>query len=211
MVDSSTIDSLRPRIVPRSEWADREPIGERLTEHGRPIRGLCLHHSGVVYAEDRDPIERHRGLLRFSLVDRPWGDVPYHYLIDYQGRIYEARHEKWAGDTNTQYDPSGYILIEVMGNYEERNVGPEQVRALVELCAWLSARYGLAPEAITSHRELAPGQTVCPGKNVQALLDEGVLRSMVRDALEQTPPTKIEPPVIRCDESDRSQPQSRHE
>jgi len=189
-LSSATTEALRPAIVPRTKWADREPLTERLTEHGRAIRGICLHHSGVDYADDRNPSERHRGLLKFSLDDRPWGDVPYHYIIDLEGRVYEARAEKWAGDTNTQYDPAGYILIEMMGNYETREVRAEQSEALAGLCAWLAARYGLTGQDITSHKELAPGQTVCPGKNVQALLDGGSLRRKVDAALGRMSPDR---------------------
>jgi hypothetical protein len=44
-------------------------------------------------------------LQDWSRNTRKWLDIPYHYIIDLDDRIYEGR------DTNTEYDSAGQALI----------------------------------------------------------------------------------------------------
>jgi len=46
--------------------------------------------------------------------DRNWIDIPYHFLIDPNGNVYEGRNVFTVGETATEYDPTGHLLILVL-------------------------------------------------------------------------------------------------
>ena len=108
--------------------------------------------------------------------------MPYHYVIDLDGNLYEGRDIRFAGDTNTEYDPAGHALIEVVGNYEESEPNQAQLETLVELMTMLAAKYAIEPDAIRGHRDFSD-QTVCPGKNLYRYLDNGYFQERVRENL----------------------------
>ena len=92
--------------------------------------------------------------------------------LDGEGKIYAGRDLRYPGDTNTNYDPTGHALICVLGNFEVQTPNEKQLRAVVELMAWLCASHQLPPEVIAGHKDVAQG-TVCPGKNLYAYLANG--------------------------------------
>ena len=56
--------------------------------------------------------------------DRNWTDIPYHYLIAPDGTVYEGRNVNTVGETNTEYDPTGHLLICFLGNYRRAGIEP---------------------------------------------------------------------------------------
>jgi N-acetyl-anhydromuramyl-L-alanine amidase AmpD len=143
-----------------------------------------LHHQGLAFPRGKDPQQYLRDLQSWSRKTKQWVDVPYHYVIDLDGLIYEGRDIRFAGDTNTAYDPAGHALIEVVGNFEEVEPNAAQLDAVTNLMAMLATRYGVAVENIRGHRDVAPG-TECPGKNLYRYLENGYFQSRVREKLER--------------------------
>ena len=164
-------------MVSVRQWGGT-PANETLA---RPhtISRITLHHQGETFSRDRDPRQYARDLQSWSRATKGWIDVPYHYMIDLDGRIYEGRDIRFAGDTNTRYDPSGHALIEVVGNFEEVEPNAAQLAAVVNLMAQLAARYRVPVEAIRGHRDYA-SDTVCPGKNLYQYLEDGYFGAQVR-------------------------------
>ena len=167
-------------IVSVRQWGGT-PANEA---QGRPhtISRITLHHQGEAFPRGRDPRQYARDLQSWSRVTKGWIDVPYHYMIDLDGRIYEGRDIRFAGDTNTRYDPSGHALIEVVGNFEEVEPNAPQLAAVVNLMAELAARYRVPVDAIRGHRDYAP-DTVCPGRNLYRYLENGYFGEKVRARL----------------------------
>jgi hypothetical protein len=163
-------------IVPRADWADQQPLAERLVGH-TPAR-LTVHHAGVLDDGSVPGDEKMRGLLRFSLRDKPWGDVPYHYVIDRQGNVFAARDLSFAPDTNTGYDVHGHIGICVNGDLTKQPLLEAQYRALVDLLVKLSAELAIPDGAIAGHMDYSPGKTDCPGVLQQYILDGTLLRDI---------------------------------
>lgn len=162
----------RPAIIARTDWADRPAIAERLERH-TPQR-LTIHHAGVL-DDGRTPGDRKlRALLAYSQNEKKWGDVPYHFIIDRSGRIFEGRALHFAPDTNTGYDVRGHIGICVNGDLTRQSLLEPQYRALVALLAELTRRLNIPDDHIASHRDVSPGKTVCPGA-LQQFLDNGTL------------------------------------
>lgn len=143
---------------------------------------ITIHHSGVVYEGKKPAAQKLRELQAWSRRERPWPDIPYHYLIDLQGKIYEGRPIEFVGDTNTNYDPTGHILISVMGNYEEQPFSAEQEQALLDLCAHFVRKYHIPPDLIKTHQDYVPS-TLCPGKNILAVLRGGDFFPRLREML----------------------------
>jgi len=176
----TTLESLRAielTIISVSQWGGT-PANEALARQ-HTIDRITLHHQGVTFPRDRDPPQYLRDLQSWSRKTKNWIDVPYHYVIDLDGRIYEGRNIRFSGDTNTSYDPAGHALIEVVGNFEEIEPNAAQLDAVVNLMALLATRYHVPVEAIRGHRDVAP-DTECPGKNLYRYLENGYFHAQVR-------------------------------
>ncbi|RYZ70480.1 MAG: N-acetylmuramoyl-L-alanine amidase [Proteobacteria bacterium] len=172
----------KPSILTRTQWGAREPVFKLSPQS---VRGLVIHHSGM--PQDRthsffDHLTSHQRaaqkpqLLAGGKMRQAWGDLPYHFIINWDGQIAEGREVKYAGDTNTHYDPANRILIDVEGNFEEIEPSPAQLQSLTKLTAYLTHRYQYSTRLITGHRDETTG-TVCPGKNLYELIPEVILNA----------------------------------
>ena len=129
----------------------------------------------------QDFIAKLRGLQSWGASARNWWDVPYHFLIDLQGRVYEGRDWRYMGETNTTYDPSGHFLISVIGNYARQEPTPAQIEAIADLMAWAVDRFDLPLDRIGGHYDYA--QTSCPGTHLRKYLEDGTFRRKVAERL----------------------------
>ena len=143
------------------------------------ITHVTLHHTGSPepLRPTEDPREKLRGLQSWGARDRNWWDVPYHYLIDLEGRIYEGRDWRFMGETNTTYDPAGHFLISVIGNYGRQEATPAQLEAIADLMAWAIRNFDLSLDRIGGHYNYA--DTTCPGRELRKYLEDGTFRRMV--------------------------------
>jgi hypothetical protein len=165
-----------PVIVSRAEWGANPPAFEM--EANEPVR-LTIHHTATTPDPGRSLTEKLKSLQRFSQSEErladgrlkvAWADIPYHYYIDVNGAIGEAREEKFIGDSNTDYDLHGHIGIVLEGNFEEEPPAPQQVESLVALLVQLAEKYEIDPADIEGHRNYA--ETACPGKHLIALIPD---------------------------------------
>jgi hypothetical protein len=168
------------RIVSVAQWGGTAADPALARRH--QISRITLHHQGEPFPHGKDPVKYLRGLQAWSRSTKHWLDIPYHYVIDLEGRIYEGRKLEYAGDTNTGYDPTGHALIEVVGNFEEVEPNRQQLDAVVDLMALLAAKYKVPVERIAGHRDHS-AQTVCPGANLYRYLQDGYFRGRVAQRL----------------------------
>ena len=170
-------------VVRRADWG-WTPLQRGLPEHD--IERITIHHGGVEFPDDKDPVEHLRALQSWSRADKDWIDIPYHFMIDRQGRIYETRPINYPGDTNTEYDPAGHALVEVMGHYEHQVLGAAQLDAMVAIVAFLATEFEVPVGNIAGHRDYA--DTTCPGEDVYRYLRDGTISSRVAEVLRQRSP-----------------------
>lgn len=158
-----------PVITTVDAWGGTAP-----SSPGKPqrISKITVHHQGEIWKDGTDVENYLRRLQQWSRLTKRWADIPYHYVIAPDGRIYAARPLAQAGDTNTEYDPTGHALVMLVGNFEEQQPTPAQLAAAVELTAWLARQHRLGLDAIASHKDYSR-QTVCPGRNFYAYLESG--------------------------------------
>ncbi len=166
-------------IVPRAGWK-AEPA--RPYKPQVPVR-ITIHHEGTRFDSTGDaPKHIHNVQVWGMGKDRNWSDIPYHFLIAPDGTIYEGRDVMTTGETATEYDPTGHLLITCLGNLEEQEVPKQQLDALVRLIAHVSRKYNIPYETIASHKDYS-SKTDCPGKNLYRYLQNGYIKSRVKDLL----------------------------
>ncbi|HEY0678197.1 MAG TPA: peptidoglycan recognition family protein [Chitinophagaceae bacterium] len=168
-------------IVPRSGWNANEP---RPYKTHVPVR-ITIHHEGTRFEAPKVAATHIKNVQVWGMgKDRNWTDIPYHFLIAPDGTIYEGRNVLTVGETATEYDPSGHLLITCLGNFEEQEFGEQQLNALVNMIAYACRKYNISYETIASHKDYS-SRTTCPGKNLYAYLQNGYIKSAVRKILEK--------------------------
>ncbi|CAN5739608.1 hypothetical protein BH23GEM9_BH23GEM9_34590 [soil metagenome] len=180
-LEVATLASL-PDVVASSTVAGGAGLRLRIPHR---ITHVTLHHTGFPepLRPDEDPVLRLRNLQSWGESDRNWWDVPYHFLIDLDGRIYEGRDWRYKGDTNTTYEPGGHFLISVLGNYEIQEPTAAQVETIADLMAWAVDRFDLPLDRIGGHYDYAA--TSCPGVYFRGMLEDGTFRRLVQTRLDR--------------------------
>lgn len=126
-----------------------------------PIQRIVIHDSGCVVGrpgcnnKELDAVSIIQSMYRFHAVTRGWGDIGYHFIIDYDGKIYEGRSGgNGARGAHTYYDRAcqnfnvGTIGIVLLGNYAGRPVPAVMEESLAKLVAWLSYGNDFDPGAL---------------------------------------------------------------
>jgi hypothetical protein len=167
-------------IITVEQWGGTPAADSLARKHS--IIYITLHHAGVPFPEGKDIIQYMRNLQKWSRTEKKWIDLPYHYVIGLDGTIYEGRDIRYAGDTNTEYDPAGHALIEVVGNFEEVEPNQKQLDAVVRTMTMLSAKYSVPVDSIRAHRDYS-SKTVCPGKNLYPYIQNGYFKEHVQKNL----------------------------
>ncbi len=166
----------KPAIVDRSAWKAKAAL-PNFTKH--TPKSILIHHTATKMKPNVLVASKMKSLQRFSqnkekLADgrmKPaWTDVPYHFYVAADGKIAEGRDINAVGDTNTGYDPTGYIQVVVEGNFETETPKAEQLAALKSLLSWLKQNYKVENKNIGFHSGVA--QTACPGKNLKKLMPD---------------------------------------
>ncbi|HAH52344.1 MAG TPA: N-acetylmuramoyl-L-alanine amidase [Balneola sp.] len=152
-------------LITQEEWGGTDSTDTSL-EH--QISYITIHHGGEIFPEDINTVTYLQGLQKWSRSDRKWNDIPYHYVVARDGKIYEGRPLNYRGDTNTTYDPTGHALIVLLGNFEEQELNPEQIESLKTVTSYLAKQESVAADKIKTHKDYA--ETLCPGVKLSAYL-----------------------------------------
>ncbi len=203
----------KPPIISAKDWGSQP---QPLPQSARHVpKFITIHHAGVLWTGKTDILKSMLGLQKYGQTEKHWPDVPYHFVIAPDGRILEGRSLEYAPDTNTKYSLAGNIGIELMGNFEQQRVSPQQVESLVKLCAWLAEKYNIDPNekvkvpaaagsneevetyALRGHKDAAQGdQTVCPGKDFYRYIKSGQIRKWVTQTMNgETPKIELGDPL----------------
>ena len=165
-------------IKSRGEWKANDPL---LYQSHIPVR-LTIHHEGQIFEKGQDAAKHIKDVQVWGMgPDRKWADIPYHFLIDLDGNIYQGRNVFTAGETATTYDPTGHLLLTCIGNFEEQELPEEQLQALINLTAYCCIKYQISPDSIAAHKDYA--ETLCPGKNLYKYIENGYIKRKVKKIL----------------------------
>ena len=168
-------------ILPRSNW-NALPAKEYRSQV--PVR-ITIHHEGTRLEMQDDAAKKINAIQRWGMsAEKNWADVPYHYLIAPNGNIYEGRNPFTVGETSTEYDPSGHLLICCLGNLEVQPLPQQQLQSLIRLTAYVANQFKIPADSIASHRDYS-AQTTCPGKNLYPYIQNGTIKKEVKKLLKQ--------------------------
>lgn len=171
----------------REEWADSGPIKSRLDPMGR-ITKITVHHEGMdaAYACSPSQVKADLRTIQRGHEDRMHaGDIGYHYIIDYNGRIWEGRDLKWQGAHAGNSDANrGNVGICLMGNFDIQRPTSAQMGSLRTLLDYLMHAYHISASNVYTHREVKRmfglAGTDCPGKYLQSQMN--AIRNRLADS-----------------------------
>ena len=178
-----------PPIVTPEQWGSKpQPIPD---EKKQVPQWITIHHAGELWHHGGDPADfvrrmqtwgQNRPKLEKPPRDTYWPDLPYHFLIAPDGRIFQGRPVNYEPESNTKYPLSGNIGVEMMGDFNAQRPSLEQITACVALTAWLQQEHKIPAEKIRTHQDVAPGQTDCPGKDFYRYIKDGQFKLWVARA-----------------------------
>ncbi|MCX8056800.1 MAG: peptidoglycan recognition protein family protein [Ignavibacteria bacterium] len=166
-------------ILPRESWNAIEP--KEYKKH-KPNK-ITIHHEGTYFPQDSLAFRHIKNIQIWGMRERKWADVPYHFFIDGFGNIIEGRDIFTVGETNTSYDPTGHILISIIGEYHKKQkLNEAQYKSLIKLIEYLRKRFEIKCDEIRGHRDYCkPGETDCPGDNIYELIISNKIKNQLRD------------------------------
>jgi hypothetical protein len=177
--DSAATVALPAWVRPRDAWGAAAPVQPYVTH---TPTGVSLHHTGVTWNGDPPPEQYLRNVQAFHVGPvREWEDIAYHFLIDLDGRVWAGRPPTVRGNPSIYYDPSGLILICLLGDYEYQQPNEEQIATAARTAAWAIGQFKMRGDALSGHRDHAP--TTCPGEQIYRLLRDGSFARRVREML----------------------------
>ncbi len=185
-------------IVARAGWHADEGLRRRAIDFDRRVEKVIVHHTGTRNDAPSWPDEV--AAIYRDAIARGYRDMPYHWLVDPDGVVYEGR---WARNVPTGTTPDGEdrhhrsvrgghalghnertIGVALLGTFDDRPPTLAAFDALTALVAWKCDRWQIDPERTTPYRlrngsrqrlpNLCPHRTVrptdCPGRSMTALL-----------------------------------------
>jgi hypothetical protein len=189
----------KPAIVTREEWGSKpQPIPD---DRKQVPTWVTIHHAGELWHDNDDPVAfvkhmqvwgQNRPKLEKPPRDTYWPDLPYHFLIAPDGRIFEGRPTQYEPESNTKYPLSGNIGVEMMGDFNVQRPTLKEIQSCVKLTAWLCQQYHIDLDHVRTHRDAAADQTDCPGKDFYRYITDGQFKHWVKDTMQGKEP-KIVP------------------
>jgi len=125
-----------PKIIQRQNWAGA-PAGQIARQ---TPRGIILHQIGADGLDE--PLPFLRAQVAFDTTVLGWDDLPFHFIIDKDGVIYEGHSGGPTAAVARLAGGDAAIHIALVG--ASAPPAPQQ-DALVGLLAWLGQAYGIAP------------------------------------------------------------------
>ncbi|HEV2293405.1 MAG TPA: peptidoglycan recognition family protein [Tepidisphaeraceae bacterium] len=184
----------KPPIVTAKEWGSKpQPIPD---SRKHTPKYITIHHAGVIVKSTTDPATFVKNMQGWGQRDKNWPDLPYHFLIAPDGRIFEGRDLTYEGETNTKYPLKDQVQVELMGDFTKQRMTPRQLESLVKLTAWLCAEYKIDPILMGGHNERAPRQTSCPGTDLFRYIEDGQLTKWVAAIIAGKPADVKERPAL---------------
>ena len=162
-VDLEFISS-RMTLVARSEWTDERPKAWLLRSAGEFDR-ITIHHAGnsVNMNTEKNAVASDLEDIYTAHMERKYGDIAYHLVIDYAGRVWEGRSLAYEG-AHVSGQNAKNIGVMVLGNFEKQEPSEKQLEAIRTLVDLLRDRYAIKRHRIYGHRDL--GKSFCPGRNL---------------------------------------------
>ena len=160
----------RPPIITRKQWGADESIREP-TYVDTTVKAAFIHHtaSSTAYTAAQ-AAAMIRGIYSYAVMSEGYADMPYNFLVDKYGRIYEGRkgslseaiHGGATGGFNTDS-----MAVSALGNFESSSAPAVMVDAIARLLAWRLAAFYRDPTGHTTLTDADGGTKFPIGKRVR--------------------------------------------
>lgn len=161
-----SIDFLSQQVplVHRAEWAPYN-TKESLLRPSTTLDRITIHHDGneVSQATGEDVVMRKIQGILDAHFKRQYGDIGYHLMVDYAGRVWEGRPLRFQG-AHVSNENRGNIGVLMLGNFEHQEPSDEQVNSLNALVRGLTSHFSIPTDRVYGHRDLAHSN--CPGQHL---------------------------------------------
>lgn len=148
----------RPSLIPRAAWAGQ--VSAAQSERADP-RGIILHQIDAVPPAG-STLDLLRALATYQTAVLGWNDLPYHFIIDSEGNLFEGRAGGPTSAVSRLAAGDNAVHIALIGA-ASTPPGDQAEAVLINLLAWLGQAYGLAP---TGEHEVAVGPTRTTRPNI---------------------------------------------
>jgi hypothetical protein len=150
----------------RSAWTRFKPSPNRVRPAGA-YRRITVHHAGMTpsYNVATTSVARELSRILAAHSQIGYGDIGYHFIVDYAGRVWEGRALRHEG-AHVSGENENNIGVVLLGNFEKQKPSRSQLITVNRLVRLLGAHYGISPKRFYGHRDLGP--TVCPGRHLYA-------------------------------------------
>jgi len=162
-VDLDFISS-RMELIQRSKWTDATPKTWILREAENYDR-LTFHHEGNAtnFSIMKNAVAHDLSGILAGHMERHYGDIGYHFIVDYAGRVWEGRSLAYEG-AHVSGQNEGNIGVVLLGNFQEQEPSTDQLTSMKQIACLLQERYGIKKYRLYGHCDL--GRSVCPGMNL---------------------------------------------
>jgi hypothetical protein len=157
-------------VLPRSAW-DSQPADTTRLHRCDGYTRATIHHAGNRVVRDASLATVASGLnnIRDAHLEQRYGDIGYHLIVDYAGRVWEGRALAYEG-AHVLNENAGNFGVMLLGNFERQSPSLPQLVSMQGLVQALQLRYGIPNSRIYGHRDL--GASVCPGRNLYPYVSE---------------------------------------
>jgi hypothetical protein len=157
-------------VIPRATWNRESGDPSRMRAAGRYTR-ITIHHAGMqaIRHTSRAAIISDLNRIREAHLEQRYGDIGYHLIVDYAGRVWEGRSLAYEG-AHVLSENEANVGVMLLGNFERQQPSLAQLAAMAELVELLRTHYGIRRSRVYGHRDL--GSSVCPGRNLYPYVAE---------------------------------------
>jgi len=151
-------------FVPRRRWSPERAHPRRL-QAARLFDRITIHHTGANpnYHVERNSVAYDLQAIQAGHLRRNYGDIGYHFVVDYTGCVWEGRSLDYEG-AHVSHHNDGNIGVMLLGNFERQQPSDRQLAGMGVLVAALQADRRIARRRVYGHRDL--GQSLCPGRHL---------------------------------------------
>jgi hypothetical protein len=159
--DLSFLDDSIP-LMRRDVWASQSARAWLLREGGVFDR-ITIHHKGGSPSVSRiqNAVAAEIDGISAGHLQRKFGDIAYHFIVDYAGRVWEGRSLAYEG-AHVSCENDHNLGVLVLGNFQKQTPSTESMDVLPLLISALRSRFGIKRHRLYGHRDL--GSSVCPGE-----------------------------------------------
>lgn len=169
-------------VIPRTTWGARSTTCT--TPESNWYRN-AVHHTASNQSYGGSVLGNVQLLQSYAMDSGTWCDVPYQFLVGYDGSVWEGRELIYRSGATGGYDNGiqnnvGNIAVSFMGCYDPSacTVGPHYpaplmigwARALIQLLG-SEHTYTIDTTTVLGHQEWPGNSTACPGSDIMDRMD----------------------------------------